>query len=213
VRAWLHAGATVATLSRSTERLQSLTEMSQGLPGRLVARKGTAGASGHLEALLSEVGQVDQAVASIGGGGWRLAPLMTIEEAMFRRIVDDAVVAHWATAKAVLPRVAADGEYVFINGGAALHTVKGAEPMSLVARTQLAMADLIAGEVAPGPRVTSLVLNSPIIARNRPTGRPEWLTADDVGQACLYLRAQAELPRQIVITTRADVDALARDVQ
>jgi NAD(P)-dependent dehydrogenase (short-subunit alcohol dehydrogenase family) len=209
VAAWLRAGATVAVPSRDEHRLAALAASVAGLPGTLVTRVVPAADPDGLARWLDELGPMDQAVASIGGGGWRLAPLLRIQEPELRRIVEDGVVGHWAVARAVLRRVVPAGEYVMVNGGAALETIPGAEPMSFVARTQLVLAELLAGELdTAGPRVLSLVLNSPIITRTRPTGKAAWLTAQDVGQACVAVHRRPDLPPRLVLTTRADVAAI-----
>ncbi len=103
-----------------------------------------------------------------------------------------------------------DGSYVFINGGAADEIIPGTGPLSLVARAQLTLAETFDREEAQRIRTISLVLTSPIATRNRGSAlKPDWLTADDVGEACRRLHIAAATGREIRIATRADIETLA----
>ena len=145
VAAWLADGATVLTTSRDQQRLASLQRDASGLPGRLIAAVAPADRAG-LEQLAAEHGPFDATVASVGGGGWRLAPLATIDEDMLRTVVEDGIVAHWTVAAALRPHIRDGGSYIFINGGAAVEVVPGTGPLSLVARAQLALAEIFDAE-------------------------------------------------------------------
>lgn len=211
VRAWLGTGASVGTLSRSPDRLAALTASAQHLDGALIAEEGSASDPATLAAFADRLGPIDQVVASIGGGGWHLASLAQTAPAMFARIIDDGITAHWSLATLLMPRIVEGGEYVFINGGAALQIAPGTGPLSLVAQAQLALADIFRAEASPlAPRVTSLILNSPIATSTRQAPPSAWLSPEDVGQACVALRSHPRLPHQIILNDRADVAALGQ---
>lgn len=212
VRAWLELGATVVTASRRDERRIALTESASASPGRLIIEAGSSDDAALIDRMAEAHGPFDQVVASLGGGGWRLAPLLTLGDKMFERIVNDGISAHWRAAKALRPHVVEGGTYVFVNGGAALHVTAGTGPLSLVARAQLALAEILDAE-DPSQRIdtVSLILDSPISTPQRGDEiRAEWLTPADVGDACVHLAAHGALHKIAIITTRDDVAALAR---
>lgn len=208
VVAWLARGATVLTTSRNEERLASLQRQAAGLPGRLIASAAPAD-HGGLERLAEQHGPFDTAIASIGGGGWRLAPLAAIDEPMLRTVVEDGIVAHWSVASAVRPHVRDGGSYVFINGGAADEAIPGTGPLSLVARAQLALAEIFDAEDRQRIRTYSLVLTSPIATSARGAEVPaDWLTPRDVGDACQRLHLSIATQREIRISNRSDIEQL-----
>jgi NAD(P)-dependent dehydrogenase (short-subunit alcohol dehydrogenase family) len=210
VRAWLAEGATVVTASRSAERRARLRDTTAELPGTLVVLDGAASDPELVSRARAEHGPFDHAVASVGGGGWKLAPLTVIDEPMFRRVVEDGITAHWLVARTLVPGLPRTGSYVLVNGGAALEVVPGTGPLSLVARAQLAMADILRAEAGEdGPRVTSLILGTPIATRDRGARiRPEWLRSDDVGTACVRLARSGAPPRELVLNDRAELDRI-----
>ncbi|MFP5308845.1 MAG: SDR family oxidoreductase [Actinomycetes bacterium] len=211
VAAWLADGATVVTTSRDEERLANLRRVVRGLPGRLIATV-AAGDRPGLEQLAAAHGPFDAAIASIGGAGWRLAPLATIEEAMLRTVVEDGIVAHWRVAAALRPHIRGGGSYVFINGGAAVDVVPGTGPLSLVARAQLALAEIFDAEERSGVRTHSLVLTSPIATPARGAHVPgDALTPADVGDACRRLHLAAPAAVEIRVGTRAEIERLGGD--
>lgn len=198
VRAWLEAGATVVVPSRSAERLEALAgRLGPELASRL---KGVAGAPGGPETfelvarVADEVGPFDHAVASVGGAGWKMAPLSRLASEDFRRVVEDGINAHFEVARAVLPHVRPGGSYTFINGGAALTVMPAIAPMVLVARAQLTLKDLFAAEYQrERVRINSLLLNTPVLTRSREKGRPGWVSAQDTGRACVALAGRQDL--------------------
>lgn len=208
VRAWLDHGATVVTTSRDVERLRALRNEADGADGVLIAESSDADAA-TFERLADAHGPFDSVVASIGGGGWQLAPLADIDESMLRRVVDDGIVAHWRTAATLRPHVRDGGSYVFVNGGAADEIIPGTGPLSLVARAQLTLAEIFDREGSGRIRTFSLVLTSPIATRARGNDvQPEWLTPKDVGDACRRLHLGPLHGREIRISTRADIETL-----
>mgnify|MGYP001383641102 CR=1 FL=1 len=211
VTAWLTDGATVLTTSRDEERLVSLQRAASGLPGRLIATVAPGDRAG-LDQLAAEHGPFDAAIASIGGGGWQLSPLATIDEAMLRTVIEDGIVAHWSVAAALRPHIRDGGSYVFINGGAAVEVVPGTGPLSLVARAQLALAEIFDAEEQRRIRTHSLILTSPIATPARGADVPgDWLTPADVGDACRRLHLAAPTHVAIRVGTRAEIEQLGGD--
>lgn len=210
VRGWLGEGARVVTASRSPERRDLLAEQVRGMPGTLVVLEGSSSDPDLLAMALDDHGPFDHVVASVGGGGWQLAPLATIGAEMFGRVLNDGVTAHWRIARALLPTLPRSGSYVFINGGAAREVIPGTGPLSLVARAQLALADIFRAEIGEdGARTCSLILNSPIATRSRGTGTPSaWLTPDEVGRACVRYAKRGNTATEIVLSTRRQIDSL-----
>jgi hypothetical protein len=72
------------------------------------------------------------------------------------------------------------------------------------------MADILRAEAGEdGPRVTSLILGTPIATRDRGARiRPEWLRSDDVGTACVRLARSGAPPRELVLNDRAELDRI-----
>ncbi len=209
VQAWLDAGATVAVTSRSPERLEELRgRLDSARASRLRTFVGELGGpqSAELVArIVGELGPIDHAVASVGGAGWKLAPLSRMASEDFRRVVEDGINAHFEVARAVLPRLRQGGSYTFINGGAALVVEPAMAPMVLVAKAQLTLKDLFAAETPrERARINALLLNTPILTRVRPQGRADWVSAHDTGRACIALAQRVELHG---VTVRLDKPA------
>ncbi|MEO7995581.1 MAG: hypothetical protein ABI743_14375, partial [bacterium] len=61
-------------------------------------------------------------------------------------------------------------------------------PVSICCAAQLMLKDVLAAEHhSSAVRINTLVINTPVITRDRPEGSPEWLTAEDIGDACVFL--------------------------
>lgn len=102
---------------------------------------------------------------------------------------------------------------MFVNGGAAREIVPGTGPLSLVARAQLALAEIFdAEQPSDHPiRTTSLILTSPVATPSRrANAHPDWLTPVDAGRACVVVHRDPKLVGVVSVGTRADVRALAR---
>lgn len=193
VRVLLDEGATVMVSSRSQESLQAL-QASVASPDRLIPVQDDVGDSSRSDAIRSriqsELGALDIAVASIGGGGWKLGiPLLDLAESDWQRVMNDGLTGHFVAAKTLIPTLVQGGTYILINGGAALAPIPKLGPMCVVALGQVMIKDVLAAEIPASPaRISTLMLNSIIVTeRNRHAARPEWVTAEDVGRAAVHL--------------------------
>lgn len=186
VAALLDAGATVAVPSRDELRLDDLRGRVGGAD-RLLGVVGDVADPADAERVRDEVvgtlGPPDAVVAAIGGwaSGPKLAdtPLEEWDAILARNLRTHQVVA--ATYVPLL-RGRPGATYGVIIGDTALKPAAGAGPVSVVAAAEL-MAARVLGleEQEAGVQVLAFVL-APVITRKRPEGRPEWLTAREVGE-------------------------------
>ena len=139
----------------------------------------------HLSQAISALGALDGAVASIGP--WRQSgPLLDVALAEWHAVMAASLTSHLLFARAVMPRLAIGGRYLFVNGAAALNPVPGAGPVSIAARAQMMLADVIEAE-NPSIGVHRLMLNSIIATRRRASPDPSWVTAAEVGKTCCWM--------------------------
>lgn len=163
VRAFLEAGSTVVVPSRSSAKIDGLrTGIGARLAERLITIEANLSDEGEgervREDILRRVGQVDAAVASLGGfvaaPSVLDAPLPDLEYA-FRGYP----IAHLLAARAVLPTVKAGGSYTFINGPLAFDPLfPGAGLISIATAAQAMLARVVMKEAGNGIRVNELVL-------------------------------------------------------
>lgn len=155
VRALLDAGARVLVPSRrpadaghpglpAHERLVRVTVRDWERPGEIAAA-------------LDSLGWVaDAAVASLGGW-WIGTPLVELEPAVWRRVLDDNLTAHFLAARALVPLVAAAGPdadpvHVALNGAAATEPMALSGPVSVAGAGQRMLLDVLRRE-EPGVRL------------------------------------------------------------
>ena len=87
--------------------------------------------------------------------------------------------------------------------------VPGAGPVSIVAAAQLMMKEVLVAEAKGRPtRINTLALMTAIVTRSRPSGRPEWLTADEVGEYCVHLAATEVNGATVQLKDRAQVETM-----
>jgi len=184
-RQLLKAGATVIVPSRNADKLANLTEWVGGTDDNLITIEGSIGTIEGAQAIRDSAGDIDHVIASLGGW-WQGQAIPDIELDLWHNLIDNSLTAHFVTAKTFLPHLKDNASYTLINGGAALHTMPNVAPITISASAQLRLAEVIAVE-NPSLRVNSLVLNTPVITRSRPTGQDGWLSADDAGRYCVYL--------------------------
>lgn len=212
VAALLARGARVAVSSRSAERLEALAARVGG-EDRLVPVVGAldddASAARLRDQVIARAGALDGVVASLGGW-WQGAPVTAVPLELWRRLIDDSLTAHYLAARHFLPAIAdrEGASYTLVNGAGGLGPVRGAGPISVSAAAQLMLKDVLAAEHRDrAVRVNALVLATPVLTRSRPTGRPEWLTAEDAGAYAAQLASPASRTRgeTIVFSDRAQL--------
>lgn len=139
-----------------------------------------------LRARLSGLGPIDGAVASLGPW-YQGNPITDLAKADWDNMVSASLTSHYLFARAIVPALAASsGQYVMINGAAAQTPVPGAGVVSILARAQTMLGEVIAAE-NPGIAVHTLMLRSIIVTRARGAHDPSWITASEVGDACAWL--------------------------
>jgi NAD(P)-dependent dehydrogenase (short-subunit alcohol dehydrogenase family) len=184
VAALLECGAEVLAIVRSSTGLASLGQNSllrvvEGFPkdddGVTALRKQLAG-----------IGAVHGCVAAIGP--WFHGPtLAELPKSDWDKMITASLTSHFLFAKSVLPALTvARGQHVMINGGAASAPVPNSGVVSVLARAQTMVAEVLSAE-NPNVGVHTVLLNSVIATRSRPTHHPSWITAREVGYACAGL--------------------------
>lgn len=186
VAALLDAGATVAVPSRDAGSLDRLRD--------------TVGGADRLLGVVENVGDIDgacrvrdQVVGTLGPpaaviaavGGWASGPkLADTAIAEWDAIMAGNLRTHQVIASTFLPvlRGRPGATYGVIIGDTAQQPAAGAGPVSVIAAAEL-MAARVLGleEREAGVQVVAFIL-APVITRNRPKGRPEWMTAREVGE-------------------------------
>lgn len=104
--------------------------------------------------------------------------------------MDNSLTAHFIAARTFLPTIAKTpgSSYTLINGGAAMHPVPGAGPVSVSAAAQLMLGNALATEHQDQPvRINNLLLATPVKTRSRGQTPPDWISADDAGRYCVAL--------------------------
>jgi NAD(P)-dependent dehydrogenase (short-subunit alcohol dehydrogenase family) len=185
----------VVATSRSAERLDALREsLDPEVRQRVTPLAGDAGdfaGAARLAEQVATLGGADAAVAILGRGWWTSGPLLELEPAAWKSVLDEMLTSHFAFARAVVPLLAtrADSLYLSIGGGAAFGPVPDAGLMSIAAAGQLMLTRVLAQEAGmKAPRVLELVINGPVnTPETRASADPAWITADDVGRVVAQL--------------------------
>lgn len=196
-RQFISAGATVVVPSRSLEKGDQLRDLVGNPPAeQLVTLTGSIGDESGADELRRQIvdryGRLDHAVASLGGW-WQGKPLIKIDLERWQQVLHNNLTTHFIMARAFVPLLAPPGSYTLISGDAGINPVPNAGPVSTAAAALIMLGKVLAAENGPGGvRVNNLVLGTPIITRARPNGKPEWLTADEVGRYCVALASGSE---------------------
>ena len=181
------AGARVVVPVRSADRRIALMDASFDTE-RLTfveAAPTDADSAARLGAALSEIGQIDGAVASLGSW-YQLGPVVDTPADGFRAAWESLLQSHFLFARAVLPVIAPGGSYVMINGAGSEVPVPGASAVSINARGLTMLFEALVAE-HPGLHVHMLLLRSLIATRARKNADPRWVTARDVGEAVSWM--------------------------
>lgn len=184
--ALLDAGATVAVPSRERQRLDDLRERVGGADRLLgvVGDVAGAGDAGRVrDEIVATLGRPDAVIAAVGG--WASGPnLADTPLAEWDAILARNLRTHQVVASTYVPllRGRPGATYGVIVGDTALQPAAGAGPVSVTAAAELMAARVLGVEEREsGVQVLAFVL-APVITRKRPSGRPEWLTAREVGE-------------------------------
>ncbi|WP_112134288.1 SDR family NAD(P)-dependent oxidoreductase [Glycomyces dulcitolivorans] len=214
VRAFLSAGADVVVPSRSQAKLDELSELiGPELAERLHGVTGAYGTFAEAEQLAETVkerfGRIDHVVPAVGGW-WMGQTLWQTSEDAWQRFFLDVTTAHTAVARAFVPRLEAEGSYSMISGFSAQKPYAGAGIVSMSGAALLMMREVLSAELQGQRRVNDLILG-PVITRTRPGGQPDWLTADQVGEAAVLVAANpAVADEHLVLDTVANLDRLRK---
>jgi NAD(P)-dependent dehydrogenase (short-subunit alcohol dehydrogenase family) len=210
VRAFLTAGATVVVPSRSQARLDALGKLiGPELTGNLKTIEAGYGTFDDTDALatklVEELGHIDHVVSSVGGW-WMGKALWQISEDDWQKVFVDVTTSHMALARAFIPRLEEGGSYTAIAGFSAQKPYPAAGIVSMQGAAQLMMREAFSAELKGQRRINDLVLG-PIINRSRPGGDPNWLTADQVGEAAVAVaRTPSIADEHVVLDTVEDLN-------
>jgi NAD(P)-dependent dehydrogenase (short-subunit alcohol dehydrogenase family) len=212
VRTLAGAGVTVLVPARSREKLDRLRDRLHAsaaarVHGDVVALDDVAAVEAWRDGVVREHGPIDAVVASLGGW-WQGEPLARLDEATWRKVLDDGLHAHFRFARAMVPHLAArPTSYTFVNGFSARAPYPLAGPVSVSAAAQLMLAQVLAAEHQEAPlRVNALVLG-PVITRVRPSGQTGWITADDVGRIALAVARGDARGEVVSVLNLGELDA------
>ena len=178
----------VIVSSRDPAKLEALRRDAGDDVHRLVPIVGGLGNAKEAEALRARVvaaGPLDAAVASLGGW-WEGGPVLDVDDATWRAVLDDLLWTHVRFARAFIPELErADGRYLAIGGGAALTPVPSSALVSIAAAAQAMFVRSLVAERGRdrAPRIEELVVDAAVKTRGRhhgPVG-PNELTAAEVG--------------------------------
>ena len=193
VRGLLRQGARVVVPSRGAEKGEQLRGLLGGLAARLVTLVGNVtdaeSAARLRDEVLSREGRLD-AVAVAVGGWWQGPPLVEVPMEAWDQILRNNLLSHVVVARTLLPVLTRQGHgvYTMIGGNAAGDPVPGSSLACVAAAAQLMMARMLMAESkGSGVRINEVVIGTPVITRGRAEGRPEWLTADEVGDFVAWL--------------------------
>lgn len=184
VRALLLAGADVVVPARDPRKAETLRSFVSH-SARLTILDGFPVDDTSAERIGKAIGEIHGAVASLGG--WHQGgPLARLPLADWNATATGNLASHFLFAKAVIPRIPPGGQYVMLNGAAALSPVPGAGHVSVMAAAQLMLGAALRQE---NQRLLfhTLMLNSLIATRARPNPDPSWVTAEDIGGLIVWL--------------------------
>lgn len=211
VRALLSAGARVVVPSRSEERLTELrTLIGRPLDQHLVTIAAPYDSFDAAEQLAvdvtTQVGPVTDVIALIGGW-WAGKNLWEIDQKDWDSVFISPATTGMALVRAFIPRLTAAGTYTLIAGFSSYTAEPGSGPVSMQGAAQLMMRRTLSKEIGHGPRINDLMLG-PIINRNRPQGRKQWLNADEVGLVLVRVLSDPAVRDTLVdVQTRDSFDA------
>lgn len=199
VKEFLKAGATVIVPSRSQEKLAALrTFVGPLADARLELLVGNLGEQAGAEQIRDQVlgrwGALHAVVASLGGTWEERLPLLKIPLETFRTYQENNFNAHLVTARTFLPVLTRHpgSSYTLLGGASAVIPVPLYSPVAINSAAQLMMAKLLMAEMKDAPVRINQVMFGYIHTRVRAAyAKPEWITAEEVGEFLAYLTSDA----------------------
>lgn len=196
VRALLAAGDHVIVPGRDADRLAALRSRLDG-PRGLETIEGDVGdqaGARSVRDVVLEGGRLDAVVASVGGW-WSGPPAIDVPLRVWDEVLGRGLGTHLTLAQAFVPALAdvPGSTYLLINGGGAEEPVAGSSAVNVSAAAQLMLGRVLAVEQADARvRIATLLIETPVLTRDRPEGKPGWVTADDVGTEVARLFAASD---------------------
>lgn len=195
MQAALSQNARVVILSRSQRKLDRVRAAAGDMADRLVTIRADLSTEKGAERAVAEfesrqLGPLAGVVATLGG--WRKSgPLLETERREWDQILGTNLTTHLTAARVFAPFVRDGGAYVVVNGGAATSPVRNAAPMSVAAAALDMLGRALAEEFEDiGVRLHRLRIDTPVATRARSDPKPEWPTAEEVGQVALWLLSE-----------------------
>ena len=190
VRSFLKAGANVIVPSRTENRLSQLKgQIEDALRPKLFGVTDDTSSFEGMRAVAQQIarsnGSVDHVVASLGGW-WQGKPVWDVSESEFQQDFAQNIGLHFGAARAFAPVMSQGGSYTFIAGLSAIMPMPGVSLVGMYGGAQLMLARSLQADLDDAARVNTLVLGV-VMSRNRRAGRPEWISADDAGDAAVRL--------------------------
>jgi len=196
VRAFLKHGATVIVPSRTSESLEKLRELlGEFASDRFVPVVGQIGQIEGAEAIrdmiLTKFGRIDAVIASLGGSWDQHLPLTQVSMETWQQYLESNLTSHFVAAKTFLPVLEKQqsGCYISLGGGAAETPVPYYSPVAIPAAAQLMLTKVLIEEMkGSGVRINEVVVHSWVSTRtSKQNAKPEWITADEIGEFTAYL--------------------------
>lgn len=199
VRVFLECSAKVIVPSRSQQALNRLREFLADVPcDRLTMLVGDLSDEADAARLRDEIaatcGPIDGVVASLGGTWEENKKLVDVPMDTWRRYADGNLTAHFVTAKTFLPVLATrpGSSYTLLGGLSAVMPVANYSVVSINSAAQLMMARILQEEMKQTAVRINQVMFGYISTRARAKyAKPEWVTAEEVGQVCAWLASPA----------------------
>jgi NAD(P)-dependent dehydrogenase (short-subunit alcohol dehydrogenase family) len=211
VRAHIAAGATVVLPSRDADRIEVVRRALDEGADRLVGIEGDTqtfdGMTAVAEETVARAGLPTHVVASLGGWNGGQPVWQTDEESWNAYFVDPSR-AHFAAARAFIPRMTDGGSYTMILGLSAYLGMPATSPRAMHGGALRMLRQTLSAEVGPQRRVNSIAF-APLLSRARPHGDPTWLHSDHVGRLTLGLATTSTVTGQdFLVPTVDDYTAL-----
>lgn len=180
-------GAVVAVPSRNPARLTRLEGKikSDRLHGYVGDISDLSDASRLRFLMADDLGPIDAVVASLGEW-WEGSPLLSLDPAVWQRIISDNLTSHFMVARAFLPALVdrADSVYLTLGGIASVLAVAGSGPISVTGAAQAMLMRVLAAEAeGKAVRLHEVDVYTPIVTEDWDGGEiePGWLSGRDVG--------------------------------